>query len=104
MRARCRALSSRPCLTACQTLSSSRRCPNESRDVGLGVDAQFDFLDSLGLPSGVRLGPRPYREYAITDNTAVKMVLGTLRVQLHVTHLYPSKTPLKTYLKRFKTL
>ena len=66
MWARCRASSSRPCLTACQTLSSSRRCPTKSRSVGLGVDAQFDFLGSLGLPSGNRLGPRPYRECAFS--------------------------------------
>ena len=46
--ARRRASSGRHCRTVCQTLSNGRRCPNASRNVGLGVDVQSDFLESLG--------------------------------------------------------
>ena len=46
--ARCRASSSQPRLTVCWTLSSGRRCPTASRNVGRGVDALSNFLKSLG--------------------------------------------------------
>ena len=50
--ARCRASSSQPRLTVCWTLSSGRRCPTASRNVGRGVDALSNFLKSLGSRLG----------------------------------------------------
>ena len=56
--ARCRASSSRPRLTACWTLSGGRRCPTAFRSVGRGVDAQSNFLESLGTLERRSVGAR----------------------------------------------
>ena len=84
--ARCRASSGRPRLTACWTLSSGRRCPTASRSVGRGVDAQSNFLESLGMPSGVRLGRRACRECAFSTRAWVLFLssdVGFLTSHIH---------------------
>ena len=84
--ARCRASSSQPRLTVCWTLSSGRRCPTASRNVGRGVDALSNFLKSLGVGSVPRSGSAPTALPPLGTGPAARRARARARGRRRRTH------------------